>query len=139
MKVSVSNTLKLIGILVLITPALLLLYKYYPITKERIVGTYEIDTNFYPGANAKWQKQHFKFKITEDDKFLFYEKLRDGSYKITEGEMVWYRNSSPMLFRINIDSPHPLIDTYPGLYRGNRKFYYVFESKFGNMFYRKIN
>lgn len=38
-----------------------------------------------------------------------------------------------------MDGKHPLIDQYPALYRGNRKFYYVFESKFGNMFYRKVS
>jgi len=114
------------------------LYSYFPITKDRIVGEYEIDTSFYRGTNAEWQKEHFKFEITSEDKFIFFEKLADGSYKKTEAEVEWYRNSPPMLFRLILKSPHELIDTYPALYRGNRKFYYVFETKFGNMFYRKI-
>jgi len=49
----------------------LAMYAHYPITKDRIVGVYEIDTNFYPGKNANWQKEHFFFEITEDDTFLF--------------------------------------------------------------------
>ena len=113
-------------------------YNYFPITKDRVVGKYEIDTSFYSGKNAEWQKEHFKFEITSDDKFIFFEKLADGSFKKTYADLHWYRNSPPMLFRLNLNSPHELIDTYPGLYRGNRKFYYVFETKFGNMFYRKI-
>lgn len=39
------------------------------ITKERVIGLYEIDENFYPGENSAWQKQHFSFEITEDDYF----------------------------------------------------------------------
>jgi len=116
---------------------LIVLYHHYPITKDRVIGTYKIDTNFYPGSNAEWQRNHFSFEITENDDFIFYEKLKDGSQKAITGKIEWYRNSPPMLYRISLSEPHPLIDEYPALYRGNRKFYYVFESKFGNMFYRK--
>lgn len=113
------------------------LYNYYPINRDRIVGVYRIDTQFYPGSNADWQYDHFSFEIQENDNFIFREKLKDGSIKIKKGRVEWYRRSSPMLFRINID--HDLVDKYPALYRGNRKFYFVFETKFGNMFYRKID
>src|SRR6266436_1219174 len=44
-----------------------------PINKNRIVGSYEIDTNFYSGANADWQREHFRFQVTSDDKFVFFE------------------------------------------------------------------
>lgn len=112
-------------------------YHYYPIDKGRVVGVYRIDADFYPGENADWQKELFSFEITENDEFIFREKLKDGSFKETMGKVVWLRQSSPMLFSIMIDTKHPLIDENPTLYRGNRKFYYVFDSKFGNMFYRK--
>ncbi|MBF7073585.1 hypothetical protein ISG33_09285 [Glaciecola sp. MH2013] len=111
----------------------------YPITKDRIVGSYSIDINFYPGSDATWQKEHFSFEITENDKFLFHEKLKDGNIKTIKGSIEYYRNAPPFLFRIHLEEYHPLIDEYPSLYRGNRKFYYVFESKFGNMFYRKVD
>lgn len=116
----------------------LALYASYPITKKRVIGTYEIDDRFYAGENAQWQKKHFYFEITEDDLFLFHERLKDGSHKTVRGNIQWYRQSPPMLFRIVIDGDHPLIDEYPALYRGDRKFYYVFQSRFGNMFYRKV-
>lgn len=114
------------------------LYSHFPITKDRIIGVYEIDKSFYPGPNADWQKEHFYFEITDDSEFLFHEKLNDGSIKTVQGKIDWYRTSPPMLFRIVMEDEHPSIDQYPALYRGNRKFYYVFESKFGNMFYRKV-
>ena len=114
------------------------LYTHFPITKDRIIGVYEIDNGFYSGADADWQKEHFSFEITQESEFLFHEKLKDGSIKTVRGKIDWYRRSPPMLFRIAMGKEHPLIDQYPTLYRGNRKFYYVFESKFGNMFYRKV-
>lgn len=114
------------------------LYAHYPITKERIVGVYEIDSSFYPGVNSDWQKEHFTFEITENDEFLFNEILKDGSTNTVEGKVEWVRRSPPMLYRIVIEQEHPLVDHYPTLYRGNRKFYYVFDSKYGNMFYRKV-
>ena len=132
--------LKKLG-LVWIIPSILIgvaFYAHFPITKARVIGLYQIDTSFYPGENANWQKAHFSFEITEKDEFLFYEKLKDGSVKAIEGKVIWYRRSPPMLFRIDMEHAHPLIDEYPSLYRGNRKFYYVFKSKFGNMFYRKV-
>lgn len=132
--------LKKLG-LVWVFPSILLgaaFYAHFPITKERVTGLYQIDTSFYPGENANWQKAHFSFEITEKDEFLFYEKLKDGSVKAVRGKVIWYRRSRPMLFSIDMEHEHPLIDEYPSLYRGNRKFYYVFESKFGNMFYRKV-
>ena len=107
-----------------------------PITQDRIVGTYRVDSSFYPGANSDWQAQHFYFEVRNDDRFIFYEKLADGRYKTVEGRVEWY-NASPDKFRIVMAKPHALIDELPTLYRGNRKFYYVFNSKFGNIFWRK--
>ena len=127
--------------LVWVLPGILIclaIYAHFPITKDRVIGLYKIDSTFYPGVNAEWQKEHFSFEITQGDEFLFHEKLKDGSIKTVRGKVEWYRQSPPMLYRITMEERHPLIDEYPALYRGNRKFYYVFESKYGNMFYRKI-
>ena len=114
------------------------LYAHFPITKERVIGYYQVDSNFYPGENAEWQKAHFSFEITQANEFLFHEKLKDGSIRTSRGKVEWYSQSPPMLYRITMEQSHPLIDAYPALYRGNRQFYYVFETKFGNMFYRKV-
>lgn len=125
---------------ILILPGVVIgfsLYSHFPITKERVIGTYEIDNRFYPGKNSDWQKDHFFFEITKGNEFIFNEKLKDGSIKTVRGRVEWYRDKPPMLYRIIMDNEHPLIDPTPVLYRGKRKFYYVFESKFGNMFYRK--
>ena len=109
------------------------------IDKSDIVGTYEVDNDFYPGSNADWQNSLFSFVINENDEFFFYEKLADGSFKVIEGKVEFYRNSNPALFRIIVPEPHKLIDDYPALFRQKFDFYYVFESAFGSMFYRKVS
>ena len=133
----IFSPLALAGFLFLVLVARMAYIKPPNMTQDRIVGAYQIDTDFYPGTNAEWQREHFYFKITSDDQFVFFEKLADGSYKTIEGKVDWY-NSSPSKFRIVVEQPHPLIDEFPTLYRGKRKFYYVFDSEFGNMFYRKV-
>ena len=111
-------------------------YKWCEIPRSRIFGKYEIDRAFYSGENANWQHEIYSFEITKDNEFKFSEKLKDGSVRDTLGKIRWYRNSPPHLFRIE-GTNSPLIDTHPSHYRGHCKFYFVFQTKYGNMFYRK--
>jgi len=115
----------------------LFLYHYAQVPKWRIPGCYRIDRSFYPGSNADWQYRLFQFEITPNHEYLFHERLGDGSVKTTMGRVVYYRNSPPFLFRIEGGSLHSLVDEYPSHYRGNFRFYFVFETRFGNMFWRK--
>ncbi len=41
------------------------------LTKNDIVGEYRIDKTFFPGTNAKWQYDLYKFYITNKDSILF--------------------------------------------------------------------
>ncbi|MBU2881494.1 hypothetical protein KO525_08910 [Psychrosphaera sp. B3R10] len=109
------------------------------IDKSDIVGTYEVDKEFYPGTNADWQNNHFSFVINENNEFFFYEKLADGSFKVVESKVEYYRDHNPALFRLIVPEPHKLIDSNPTLYRQKFDFYYVFDSAFGSMFYRKVS
>jgi amino acid transporter len=111
-----------------------------PLTKERIIGYYNIDTSFYSGKNATWQKEHYRFQITKDDKFILYERLSDGSEKQFINKVNWVA-SPTYKWSIIINNPHHIIEPMPTLHRtmNNRRFYYVFKStKFGNMFFRKV-
>ena len=113
-------------------------YKWCEVPRSRIYGKYEIDRKFYPGGNADWQHSLFNFQITKNDEFIFTEKLKDGSRKDIRGNIEWYRISTPHLFKI-AGTTSSLIDEYPSHYRGNCKFYFVFQTKYGNMFYRKTS
>lgn len=126
-------------LLVLGIAVLYLVNRPVTLSKERIIGQYEIDTNFYPGANADWQKAHYRFEITDKDEFILYEKLADGSERQHRNQIRW-SEGPPYKWSIVITEDHHVIDRSPTLYRtmNSRKFYYVFESKkFGNMFFRK--
>jgi len=109
------------------------------LTKQDIVGEYRIDTNLYSGTNAKWQYEHFKFFISDNDSILFIvmkgKEIPNKFYK----HKIKYSAGPPDLWSIEADTTHHVIQHRPTLYRGHNKFYYVFHSdKFGNMFFRKV-
>ena len=115
------------------------LNKPIPITKDRILGSYEIDTSFYPGANSQWQKKYFRFEVTNDDHFVLYERQEDNSEREYLGKVLWDMGP-PSKWSIKMEAPHHVVDEHPVLYRSNKRFYYVFNSKrFGNMFFRKVS
>ncbi|ODB35831.1 hypothetical protein BB427_16485 [Pseudoalteromonas sp. BMB] len=108
------------------------------INRERIIGSYEVDTNFYSGHNADWQKRHYRFEIYEDDSFIFFERLADSSERKYIGKVKW-ANETPEKWSISMQTPHHVVPIYPILYREKNGFYYVFESQyFGNVFFRKV-
>lgn len=107
------------------------------LTKQMIVGEYRIDREHYPGKNADWQYDHFRFKITSTDSIYFYVTDKDSVVDVFK-EQLEYVDGPPALWRINNDSVFHVIQHPVSLYRSDNKFYYVFRSdKFGNMFFRK--
>jgi hypothetical protein len=109
-----------------------------PLTKADIIGEYRIDTTFFPGRNANWQHDHYKFYITDKDSIFFVvmngKQISQTFYK----HQITYLDGPPDLWLIIADSTHHIIKNQPTLFRGHDKFYYVFHSdKFGNMFFRK--
>jgi hypothetical protein len=109
------------------------------LTKNDIVGEYRIDTTFYPGANAKWQYDHYKFYITNKDSILFIVMKEKEIPRTIYKHKIKYSKIPPKLWSVVADTTHHLILNQPTLYRGHDKFYYVFHSeKFGNMFFRKL-
>ena len=129
-------------LIILIVSFLLYQENYGRITfsKEHVVGSYQIDTTFYPGKNADWQNEIYRFDITANDKFILYEKLKDGTERKYINNIKW-NYGPPFHWSLNIINDHHVIDPRPQLHRSlnNRKFYYVFESeRFGNMFFRKV-
>ena len=126
--------------LLLIGAPIFLLWFTSPVavTKDSIVGCYQVDDRFYPGPNARWQKQLFRFEVTADNRFVLYERLADGIDKPFVGTIRW-ANESPEKWSIRMQTPHPVAVNYPLLYRQPHGFYYVFRTKaFGNMFFRRV-
>jgi hypothetical protein len=109
------------------------------LTKHDIVGEYRIDTTFFPGTNANWQYNHYKFYITDKDSILFVVMKENEIPRTFYKHRIKYSDGPPDLWSIVANSTHHVIKNQPTLYRGHDKFYYVFHSdKFGNMFFRKL-
>ena len=112
-----------------------------PMTVEQddVYGEYIVDRNRYPGTNADWQYNHFRFEITADSLFLHETEgrkiIRTHRRKI---DFLEPRVQALWTFADTNDSAHHLINSTPTLYRETFDFYYVFKSeKFGNVFVRR--
>ena len=109
-----------------------------PLTTDVLIGNYVIDTTFFRGKNAEWQKHTFRLCLSKDS-LILYEKLADGSEKQFRGKVSW-ESGPPAKWSVSMIDAHHVVDPHPTLYRttNGHKFYYVFKSKkFGNMFFRK--
>ena len=107
------------------------------LTKQDIIGEYRIDTNFYPGRNAKWQYENYKFTITSNDSLYFYQISGDKIFK-SYAYKLKYSSGPPDLWSIANDTTCKILKYPPTLYRGHNKFYYVIRSdNYRNMFFRK--
>jgi len=109
------------------------------LSRQDVIGEYRIDTNFFAGTNANWQFEHFRFSITDSDSIEFKVYNDNKTISKTYKHKVAFTGGTPTLWRISADSTHHVISHQPTLYRGHKKFYYVFRSdKYGNMFFRKV-
>jgi hypothetical protein len=123
-------------------------FKPVVLTNKDIYGSYIIDKSKFPGQQADWQHENFRFKITETDTLIFEYKLYENKWK-TENIKVSYSSGYYDLdkeeycnrkLRVHSDlTNHHIIKDNPTLYRKKfGDFYYVFESeKFGNVFFKK--
>lgn len=107
--------------------------------KNEIYGEYIINKNKCPGKQANWQYDHYRFKITKDNKIHFYITEKEKIVKTLIGtvEIIEHYTPSPLL-KIKFEEPFHIVKDSPTLYREIWTFYYVFHSeKFGNMFFTK--
>ncbi len=109
------------------------------VTKDKIYGEYVIDRNQFPGEQADWQYDNFKFKITKDNILHFSYKVSNDEYKtdLVSVKFLEHYYSDRLVIGKDSTRHHILVDN-PTLYRGVWNFYYVFKSdKFGNVFFKK--
>lgn len=113
--------------------------KYRRVSPGDVYGTYRIDRNFYPGQNADWQYEHYRFKITSENKFVLTEIDDNGVAHQYQGKVTWKDTKTRRaLWSAKLSKPHHLQINAPTLYRSYFYFYYVIPSKrYGNMFFRR--
>ncbi|WP_297814476.1 hypothetical protein [uncultured Polaribacter sp.] len=128
-----------IGFLILII-LISILSKKKVLEKSDFYGEYTIDRNYFPGKQANWQYNNFRFEIKKNDSIYFH---------ITDGEKInktYKGNISTFLpsyksarIKIRMEYPnHHILETNPTIYREAWSFFLVFKSpKFNNMYFRK--
>ncbi|TAE89990.1 MAG: hypothetical protein EAY81_01375, partial [Bacteroidetes bacterium] len=109
--------------------------------KKDYYGQYIVNRNYFPGIQADWQYNHFRFEIKENDSIYFYLTDKEKILKTYVGTITTtYRSqySSARLI-INMEQPtHHILTSNPTTYRSTWSFYLVFDSpKFNNVFFKK--
>ncbi len=107
--------------------------------KNDIYGNYTIDRSKFSGKNSDWQYNHYRFKITKDDKIFFYITEKEKIVKTIKGTIIINDTYENARLKINFDEPKfHIFKENPTLYRNIWSFYYVFYSnKYNNMFFKK--
>ena len=107
--------------------------------KDDYYGEYIIDRYFFPGKQANWQYENFRFEIKEDDKIYFYVTNKDKIVKKYIGTISTTKPYSSEIIEINMEKPTiHIMKRNPRICRGVWDFRLVFYSeKFNNMFFKK--
>jgi len=106
--------------------------------KKDYYGQYIVDRDYFPGKQADWQYNNFRFEIMENDSIYFYVTDKANILKTFKGKIATTKHNSERLL-MYIDQPnHHILASDPTTYRGMWSFYLVFESaKFNNVFFKK--
>jgi len=109
--------------------------------KDDYYGDYIIDKSYFPGKQSKWQYDHFRFNIKDNDSVLFYVTDKAKIQHIYRGTISTVKPYGSARLNLNMQQPtHHVVTTNPTIYRSTWGFILVFNSsKFGNMFFTKGN
>ncbi|MEN8816169.1 MAG: hypothetical protein ABF274_04775 [Nonlabens sp.] len=107
--------------------------------KEDFYGLYVVDRTYFPGKQADWQYNNFRFEIKENDSIYFY--VTDGLEinKTYKGKISTRAPFSSARLVIHMENPkHHILNTNPTIYRESWSFMMVFNSpKFHNVYFKK--
>ena len=76
------------------------------VEKEDIYGEYVIDREKYAGKQADWQYNHYRFKITDDNKIIFYITEKENIVKTIEGKVEFTEYSHSPHIKIDLQNYH---------------------------------
>lgn len=107
--------------------------------KKDYYGQYVINRDYFPGKQADWQYEHFRFEIKENDSFYFYVTDKEKILKTYKGTIVTIKPYSSERLMIHMEQPtHHILTSDPTTYRSAWSFYVVFYSpKFNNVYFKK--
>ncbi len=128
-----------IGCLILISTAIRTVMAKKVLKKEDFYGQYIIDRSYFPGKQADWQYDNFRFEINDKDSIYLYVTNKDRIVKTFRGTITTLKPYRSEVLVVNMQQPGQHIFEYnPTIYRTAWSFYLVFNSpKFGNMFFKR--
>ena len=109
------------------------------LNKSDFYGEYVIDRDYFPGKQADWQYNNFRFEINGNDSIFFYVTSGNKILKTYKGTISTLAPYKSARLVIKMQQPtHHILTTNPTIYREAWDFFLVFKSpKFMNMYFRK--
>jgi hypothetical protein len=107
--------------------------------KEDFYGEYIIDRKQFPGKQADWQYESFRFVINSDNSMNFYVMQQGKEIEVFRGYVSAVSHYQSARLAVYMAQPtHHILTTGPTIYRRDGSFFLVFNSpKFGNVFFKK--
>ena len=104
-------------------------------------GEYIIDRSYFPGKQADWQYNHFRFEINEDNSIYFYVTEKDKIVRTYRGTITTtdpnQYASERLVIHMNMPKHH-ILTSNPTTYRSAWGFNLVFDSpEFNNVYFKK--
>lgn len=130
--------LGLIGLFILGTIIRLLTDKK-ELEKKDYYGEYIVNRNYFPGKQADWQYDNFRFEIKENDSIYFHVTDKEKILKTYRGSITTTKPYSSERLIIKMEQPtHHIMTSNPTTFRSAWSFYLVFYSpKFNNAYFKK--
>lgn len=125
--------------LVLLTSAMKWMTSKKELEKDDYYGEYIIDRSCFPGKQADWQYNNFRFEIKSNDSIYFYKTDQQKILYTYRGKIATTTQYRSKRLIVIMDEPtHHIFSENPTTYRSRRSFYLVFHSpKFYNVFFKK--
>jgi hypothetical protein len=107
--------------------------------KTDYYGEYIINRDYFPGRQADWQYDNFRFEIKDNDSIYFYVTDKEKILKTFHGTISTVKPWSSERLLIKMEQPtHHIMTSNPTTYRSAWSFYLVFYSpKFNNVYFKK--
>jgi hypothetical protein len=107
--------------------------------KNDYYGQYIVNRDFFPGKQADWQYENFRFEIKENDSIYFYLTDKEKILKTYRGTITTTESYVSKRLIVNMEQPtNHILKSNPTTYRSTWSFILVFYSpKFNNVYFKK--
>ena len=137
----VAYTLLCLFVLFLLGNIIRFLTAKKELEKNDYYGEYIINREYFPGIQADWQYNNFRFEIKHNDSIYFYLTDKEKILKTYRGTIKTTDPSQYISERLILNMEQPtlhIITSNPTTYRSAWSFYLVFYSeKYNNVYFKK--